>query len=37
MTFCYSKTNHASDLVPFTLMWPQKDIASNEAILRDKL
>lgn len=37
MTFCYSKTNHASDLVPFTLMWPQKDIASNEAILHDKL
>ena len=37
MTFLYSKTNSPADLVPFTVMWPTKDIAVNEAIVRDKL
>jgi hypothetical protein len=39
MTFIYSKTNQADDanLVPFTVMWPIKDIGEKEEILRDKL
>lgn len=37
MTILYSKTNSPVDLVPFTVMWPVKDIGANEAIVRDKL
>ena len=39
MTLLYSKTNDKLDgnLMPFTVMWPTKDIQANEVIHRDKL
>jgi hypothetical protein len=33
----FSKSNQAGELMPFTVLWPVKDIKPNESILRDKL